>query len=167
MDGGVRLFFDFINDFRLRDVPISGAAYTWLNFQNPPSMSKLDGFLLLAEWDNLFPLSKGLARPRPVSDHIPLVLCEKMINGDPKPFKFENMWLQSPNFVDLVKSWWGSFSVTGKPGQRLWLKLKLLREKLRTWNKEIFQKYRLQEKTIIGGDPTSGYKRGVNKPIGW
>lgn len=81
---------------------MTGATFTWSNFQASPS--KLDRFLLSPKWNMVFPFSKGLARPRPISDHIPLVLCGKMRNGKPKTFKFENMWLTSPGFVDMVKS---------------------------------------------------------------
>lgn len=52
-------------------------------------MSTLDRFLLSAEWDLAFAFSKGLAKPRPTLDHIPLVLCGKQVAGAPKPFKFE------------------------------------------------------------------------------
>lgn len=75
----------------------------------------------------MFPYTKGLAWPRPMSDHIPLVLCGKLSNGDPKPFKFENMWIKSPNIANMVKGWWESFAISGKSGQRFRLKLKLLR----------------------------------------
>lgn len=48
------------------------------------------------------------------------------------------MWLMFLGFVDLVKHWWHSFNASGKPGQKLRLKLKMLRENLCTWNKEVF-----------------------------
>lgn len=96
---GAIFFQNFIDACSLRDVPIVGAAFTWSNFHNPPSLSKLHRFLLSPEWDLSFSVAKGLARPRLVSDHIPLVLYGKMQSGDPKPFKFENMWLQSPGLL--------------------------------------------------------------------
>lgn len=51
------------------------------------------------------------AQPRPVLDHIPIVLCEKMSRRDPKPFKFENMWLKSLDFVEFIRGWWDSLLV--------------------------------------------------------
>lgn len=94
---GAKLFAEFINNHFLRDVPIAETSFTWLNMQSPPVMSKLDRFLTSAEWDISFPFFKGLARPRPVSDHFPIVLCGKQVVGTPKPFKFEYLWLQVPN----------------------------------------------------------------------
>lgn len=84
--------------------------------QRTPSLTKLNRFLLSSEWDFSFPFSKGLVWPKPISDHIPIVLCGNMPRGNPKPFKFENMWLNTPNFVEMVREWWDSFVVTGKPG---------------------------------------------------
>lgn len=79
----------------------------------------MDRFLVSAEWDMAFPFLKGVARPRPVSDHVALVLCGKMPSGAPRPFKFEIMWLQYLDFNGLVKAWWDSFVVVGRLGQRL------------------------------------------------
>lgn len=42
-------------------------------------------------------------------------------------------------FVELVYSWWNSFKVLGRVGQKMRLKLKLLRDKLKAWNKEVFR----------------------------
>lgn len=81
--GGMGFFADLVNSHGLRDVPISGAEYTWSNMQLNPSLSKLDRFLLYPEWDASFPFSKGLAQPIPMSDHIPIVLCGKMPRGNP------------------------------------------------------------------------------------
>lgn len=111
------MFVDFVDRMCLRDVPILGTTYTWSNTQANRSLNKLDRFLLSPKWDCSFPFSKGLARLRPVSDHIPIVLSGKMVKGNPKPFKFENMRLKFSGFVEMVKKWWVSFEVTRKPGQ--------------------------------------------------
>lgn len=87
-----RLFVDFVDAQDLHDVLISRALSPG-SMQLPPILSKLDRFLLSAEWDMAFHFSKGVAKPHLMSAHIPLVLCGKMAGGAPKPFKFENMWL--------------------------------------------------------------------------
>lgn len=51
-------FSEFINNLALRDLPNSGAKFTWLNMKEVPCLSKLDRFFLSAEWDFSFPLSK-------------------------------------------------------------------------------------------------------------
>lgn len=84
-----------------------------------PSLSKLNRFLLSLKWDLGFPFSKGLAHLRPVFDPILVVLCGKIPNGEPNPFKFENMWIKSLGLVDMVKRWWESFIVPGKSDKKL------------------------------------------------
>lgn len=76
------------------------------------------------------------------------VLCGKQVVGAPKPLKFENMWLQVPNFKDL-KDWWNSFTVIGKPGHRLRLKLKHLRDRFSVWNKESFGLVEEKKKNLL------------------
>lgn len=41
------------------------------------------------------------------SDHVPIFLKggEACCQVGPRPFKFHNMWLLHPGFVDLVKGW--------------------------------------------------------------
>lgn len=114
---GMREFVDFIDCKGLPDVSIGGLRYTWSNFQERPKMSKLDRFLVLAEWDNLFPFLKGEPLPRAVSDHVPILLNGKIQNSALRPFKFENMWMRHHGFKDLVENWWSQFQVQGKPTQ--------------------------------------------------
>lgn len=52
-------------------------------------------------------------------------------------FKFEKMWISNPSFFDLVRDTW-SLEIKGSPQFILYLKLKILRKKLRDWNKEAF-----------------------------
>lgn len=42
-----------------------------------------------------------------------------------------------------------SFSVSGKPGQKMRLKLKLLRDRLRVWNKEMFGMVKAKKKQLL------------------
>lgn len=58
--------------------------------------------------------------------------------ADPFPFKFQNMWLLHPVFVDLVREWWEELEVRGPPGQRFHLKLKGLQDRLQIWIREVF-----------------------------
>jgi len=53
------------------------------------------------------------------------------------------------NFNVLVKGWWDSFLVTRKRSQQLRLKLKLLREHLRVWSKEIFGNVEARKKDLL------------------
>lgn len=42
-------FGNFINRWRLIDCPLRGEKYTWSNFQDCPSLSRLDCFLFCSE----------------------------------------------------------------------------------------------------------------------
>ena len=60
----------------------------------------------------------------------------------PALFRFENM-LQVEGFKDLVRNWWEGYEVFGSPSYRLARKLRLLKEDLKRWNREVFAGLRL------------------------
>ncbi|XP_026431387.1 uncharacterized protein LOC113328521 [Papaver somniferum] len=132
-------FNDFIEHHNLVDLPLKGARFTWSNGQSNPVMCRLDRFLITPCFETHFPLISQLARARPTSDHIPILLDISDPSWGPCPFRFEAMWLLESDFLTLLKDWWLSFSFTGSPSTVLWLKLKALKEKLRVWNKEVFK----------------------------
>lgn len=130
---GIDEFCDFVDRNELVNVPISGARFTWCNFQGDPALSKLDKFLVSGEWEDLFSHMCVCALPRPGSNHTPLMLKggDFHSNSGPRPFRFQNMWLLHPRFVDIIRNWWDDLEVWGPPGQIFRLKLKSIRDKLR------------------------------------
>lgn len=86
--GGMELFGDFVNNYNLLDVPISSTNFTWSNFQEAPTLSKLDRFLLSMSREDLFALLEVIPLARPSSDHIPLVLKRDARIFGPRPFRF-------------------------------------------------------------------------------
>lgn len=73
-DDRMRKFGSFIERWYLIDGPLKGAKYTWTNFRDNPSLSRLDKFLFCNNWEDLFPGRSQVAYPRSVSDHTPIVL---------------------------------------------------------------------------------------------
>jgi len=76
----------------LLDLSFTGGSFTRSNNQVPPSMSRIDKYLVssLKEEHFLDLLHRQL--PHPVSDHFPLLLdCGGLTKGLGL-FKFENMW---------------------------------------------------------------------------
>ncbi|XP_058076384.1 uncharacterized protein LOC131224965 [Magnolia sinica] len=67
-------FSDWIQALKLVDLPLSGARFTWTNGRCNPLQSRLDRFLMSADWLELFPLASQLALPRTTSDHCPILL---------------------------------------------------------------------------------------------
>ncbi|XP_070054291.1 uncharacterized protein [Nicotiana tomentosiformis] len=53
-------------------------------------------------------------------------------------FKFEDMWFEHKYSIELVEKWWNSYRVQGKTDEVLAKKLKLLKEDMKKWNKEVF-----------------------------
>lgn len=60
------------------------------------------------------------------------------INWGPKPFRFNNCWLDHKDFQTFMESCWRDFQVTGWKGYILKEKMKMLKERLKWWNKEVF-----------------------------
>ncbi|GAU16309.1 hypothetical protein TSUD_299410 [Trifolium subterraneum] len=113
---------------------------------------------------------------RDISNHCPVWLFSKSCNWGPKPFRVINGWLDHPNFLYFVDTSWKSFNVQGKKAFVLKEKLKLLKDRLKIWNKEVFRILDLNiEKSVKeindieglleeGGDGKSFIRReGLNK----
>ncbi|RVW16572.1 hypothetical protein CK203_069385 [Vitis vinifera] len=52
--------------------------------------------------------------------------------------QFENLWLKVEGFKDLMRSWWQGMSVSGRASYKLATKLKVIKQNLKSWNKEVF-----------------------------
>ncbi|XP_073104366.1 uncharacterized protein [Elaeis guineensis] len=52
-----------------------------------------------------------------------------------KPFPFENFWLTIPGVEDMIHSWWKNMPSSPDRVRNIALKLRLLRAKLRSWNR--------------------------------
>ena len=101
-------------------------------------MSRLDRFLVTADWESQFSNVTQSTLPRPVSDHCPVMLNSDGIKSGPSPFRFENMWLKFEGFKDLLRDWWQSLHFSSSYSFILASKLKALKGILKTWNKEVF-----------------------------
>ncbi|XP_058092153.1 uncharacterized protein LOC131238046 [Magnolia sinica] len=69
-------------------------------------------------------------------DHWPLLLSTEEVDWGLKPFRFDISWLHRAGFKSMVTEWWKELQSQGFAGFRLCSKLKVLKEKLRQWNKE-------------------------------
>ncbi|KAL4320202.1 hypothetical protein GQ457_18G015870 [Hibiscus cannabinus] len=68
----MREFSDFIETMSLVDIPLSGGRFTWSNFREDPSFSRLDRFLISAEVLMLWSDVIQSILPKSISDHNPL-----------------------------------------------------------------------------------------------
>ena len=112
-------------------------------------MSRLDRFLVTADWENQFCNVTQSTLPRPVSDHCPVMLDCDGIRSGPSPFRFENMWLKYAGFKDTLRDWWQSLHFSGSYSFILASKLKALKGILKAWNIEVFGRVENNKKDAL------------------
>ncbi|XP_077242503.1 uncharacterized protein LOC143883018 [Tasmannia lanceolata] len=125
---GMRSFANFIADNELIDLPLSGSAFIWSRGE---SRSRLDRFLIGAEWMAIVPdiLQKALIHS--VSYHSPILLDPRLESWGPTSFRFEIAWLNYPHMVERLGEWWSSYHVEGPADVIIGKKLKLLKKKIK------------------------------------
>nr|XP_016450704.1 PREDICTED: uncharacterized protein LOC107775483 [Nicotiana tabacum] len=122
-------FSDFIEDMGLVDLQLLGGKFTWKKGTNFNIAARLDRFLVSEEWDEGFRNIKQSILHRVTSDHSPVMIqC---------------------GFKNRIKTWWESFSCTGRPDYILAFKLKALKEKLKEWSKTIQGNLKIQKQHIL------------------
>ena len=127
-----------VDDLELLDLPLQRVVFSWSEGRNNQSWARLDRFLVTQSWLDLF---RGVVQsrlPRPTSDHFPILLKGGGLSRGPSPFRFENMWLKIDGFKDLLQDWWQGAGRRGRANFRLAAKLKVLKEKIKVWNRDVF-----------------------------
>ena len=87
----MRRFAEVLNKLRLRDIPLQEGPFTWRGGHNNHSMSRLDRFLVTADWESQFSNVVQSTLSKPVSNHCPIMLDSEGIRFGPSPFRFEIM----------------------------------------------------------------------------
>ena len=111
---------------------------SWSGGRNNQAWARLDRFLVTQDWLDCFSGIIQCRLPRPISDHFPILLKGGGVRKGPSPFRFENMWLKVDGFKELLRGWWQEAGGRGRASFRLASKLKILKEKIKTWNREVF-----------------------------
>nr|CAN78335.1 hypothetical protein VITISV_004143 [Vitis vinifera] len=120
----MRRFSEVVEELDLRDLPLQGGSFTWCGGLNNRSKSRIDRFLISEEWESHFQGAVQTILTRPVSDHAPVLLDGGGMRRGPTPFRFENMWLKSEGFKEVLKQWWEGIQVSGSTSFILTKKLK-------------------------------------------
>eukprot|EP00253_Pinus_taeda_P007377 PITA_07377 len=145
-------FTGFIDTVKMVDIYPKSGMFTWNNRRGGERLiaSRLDRFLISESiiMDGITAESDIL--PSGGSDHWPISLIVE-VQGTPrnKPFRFENFWLDHPNFLEMVEKWWSEpLEVRGSKMFNLQKRLKATKEKIKDWNKTVFGNI-FQEKAIL------------------
>ena len=112
-------------------------------------MSRLDRFLVTADWENKFSNAVQSTLPRPVLDYCLILLDNEGIKPRIRPFRFEIMWLKYEVFKDLLRDWWQNMQFCLSFGFVLASKLKTLKGILKGWNKEVFGRVETKMKEAL------------------
>lgn len=101
-------FQGFLDRCELIQLPTTGLFYTWARdrFDTGHLERKLDRVLCNSTWLGTWFFSSCHV-PRTVSDHPPLLInCTDSVDNGPKPFRFQSMWLQHPDFKSFARQVW-------------------------------------------------------------
>ena len=149
VSSAMRRFLGVIDELVLRGLPLLGGLVIWSGGLNGQSKSRLDRFLVSNDWEGHFSELEQSTVSRLVSDHFPILLDGGGVRSGLVSFCFENMWLKEEGFKELLKSWWQSFNFSSSFNFILAEKLKALKSNLKTWNKEVFGKVRVNKNLAL------------------
>ncbi|KAK8535416.1 hypothetical protein V6N12_056934 [Hibiscus sabdariffa] len=95
---------NFIQETGLVDLPLKGGAFTWSSLRNPPTLIRLDRFLVSSDFLSTFQSFEEHLLHKSISDHNAISLINDVYNWGPRSFKFFNYQLDERGFVDMVIS---------------------------------------------------------------
>jgi hypothetical protein len=133
-------FQSWTNTFNLIHLPTRGASFTWSNGRGGSrhTEKRLDRVICNQAWLDLCSTSTVSTLTKLISDHFPLLFDFKLTNTSfASQFKFMRMWSLHPDCRAIISESWKSV-VVGCPMFVLSQKLKSLKTKLKTWNKDCF-----------------------------
>ena len=106
------LLKNFIINNWLIDIPTSNGIFTWTNKREGIQQiaSRLDRFLISDNATYVGGDFSATILPFSGSDHWPIELqWNRPGNNLKRPFRFEEFWLNQPDFNELVKATWNTF----------------------------------------------------------
>ncbi len=99
-------FRGVMQELGLTDLPLLNRSYTWTNGRISPTLERLDRAFISPDWLASFPNTNLRARPRPRSDHTPLVVSASSFIPSASLFRFESYWLRYPACEKIISDTW-------------------------------------------------------------
>jgi hypothetical protein len=150
----LNMFNEAISDWEVREIPRTGARFTWTNKQLNPVRSVLDRVFISPSLEPRFPLCSVVAETSLGSDHTPLI----MDTGEDNPIKsnrffFETGWFDTEGFHQLLSQVWERLGsqIGGRDIVDWWQGMSGgLRQFLRGWSKNIGKEQCLLKLQLLG-----------------
>jgi hypothetical protein len=128
-------FNDCVNDMCLIELPLLDRNFTWSNKRTIPTLERLDRVFINLCWDEHLPNTILSSLTRTTSDHVPLKIKISTTIPRSNVFRFENYWIHSLGFFDVVGTAWACQTDNSNPASMITAKLKGTRSALRSWRK--------------------------------
>ncbi|KAF8666535.1 hypothetical protein HU200_053656 [Digitaria exilis] len=109
--------------------------YTWSNRWDDPTLIRLDRAFINAAWSSILFNSTLSSLPRPVSDHVPIVVTASTSAPASPVFQFEQAWTFSPAYDLVAEVWARPPNNAGPLVTRLVKSLKWVRAESKKWAK--------------------------------
>lgn len=130
-----------IEECQLSEIDLFGGKFTWERSQGSDASvrEKLDRAFASTSWWLKFPLCHLKVLHTAASDHEPLLLDLLRVDIPMRTFRFrfENMWLREPSFIEEVSKTWREL-----PKSHLLPKLFVVSLFMARWGKSFFHKFR-------------------------
>ena len=113
----VEEFQQVLKDLQLCDLSASGQRFTWMNKREDEDfvMERLDRAFGSVEWVNQYPYYSLKNLPIIRSDHGPILLdIEVQTPFRKRPFRFELMWLNHEDCIEMVHHAWDLHSIESR-----------------------------------------------------
>lgn len=128
------LFNEAISALRLVELPLNGRKFTWTNKQPEPLLERLDRFFTSNSWTLSYPSTMASTLNMETSDHTPCVVTFNTDIPKGRIFRFENYWMEHPDFFSIVQHGWNVPVPVDDKAKLISAKFKNLRRVLKAWH---------------------------------
>lgn len=100
------IFNEIISNIGLVEISLRGMSFTWSNMQDQPLLQQLDWVFTSPAWNLKFLHTSLTALSKYISDHAPCLISIETSVPKSRLFRFENLWVDMPGFMDVVSQFW-------------------------------------------------------------